>query len=33
MSLDPEDRPSAEEALEHPWLDHGNAVGKALSMF
>lgn len=33
MSLEPEDRPSADEALEHPWLDQGNAVGKALSMF
>jgi len=33
MSLEPDDRPSADEALEHPWLDQGNAVGKALSMF
>eukprot|EP00913_Durusdinium_trenchii_P010343 g9699.t1 len=33
MNFDPEQRPSAEEALEHPWLDEGPAVGKALSMF
>lgn len=33
MSNDPSERPSAEEALEHPWLDQGPAFGKAASMF
>ncbi|CAJ1344350.1 unnamed protein product [Effrenium voratum] len=33
MCLEPEERPSAEEALEHPWLDERPAFGKALSMF
>eukprot|EP00434_Breviolum_minutum_P005219 symbB.v1.2.004600.t1/scaffold259.1/size252385/2 len=33
MNNDPNERPSAEEALDHPWLDQGPAFGKALSMF
>ena len=29
LTLDPNDRPSAEEALKHPWLDDANLSGKA----